>query len=328
MVEFLTKSTPLLSKAGDGSVAALHPAKAGWSFRQPSVIPGFGLTLGYTLTYLSLIVLIPIAALFIKAASVPLDQIWAIATAPRTVKALQVSFGSSLIAAIVNVVFGVIVAWVLVRYKFPGRRIMDAIVDLPFALPTAVAGIALSTLYAPKGWIGSIFSPTGPVNTWIAGQTWLPFGLSEWQVPAWKIAYTPTGIVIALIFIGLPFVVRTVQPVLEEFEQELEEAAATLGANRFQTITRVILPRLTPAVMTGFALAFARAVGEYGSVIFIAGNLPNVSEIAPLLIVIKLEEFDQAGATVIAAIMLLIAFVMLLVINLIQTWARRRFGDA
>jgi sulfate/thiosulfate transport system permease protein len=308
-------------------MAPIHPAREGWSFVKPSVIPGFGLTFGYTLTYLSLLVLIPIAALVLKAASVPLDEIWRIASAPRTVKALQVSFGSSLIAAFVNVVFGVVVAWVLVRYKFPGRRIMDAIVDLPFALPTAVAGIALSTLYAPKGWIGSIFNANGPLNTWIAAQTWLPLGLSEWQIPVWKIAYTPSGIVIALIFIGLPFVVRTVQPVLEEFEQELEEAAATLGANRWQTITRVILPRLTPAVLTGFSLAFARAVGEYGSVIFIAGNLPNVSEIAPLLIVIKLEEFDQAGAAVIAGIMLVLAFAMLLVINLIQAWARRRFGD-
>jgi len=224
------------------------------------------------------------------------------------------------------VFFGLIVAWVLVRYKFPGRRLLDAIVDLPFALPTAVAGIALSTLYAPKGWIGSLFSPSGPLNKWIAEQAWLPFGLSEFQL-SWKIAYTPSGIVIALIFIGLPFMVRTVQPVLEEFEQELEEAAATLGADRWQTITRVILPRLTPAILTGFALAFARAVGEYGSVIFIAGNLPNVSEIAPLLIVIKLEEFDQAGASVIAGIMLVIAFLMLLVINLIQAWSRRRFGD-
>ena len=290
------------------------------------MVPGFGLTLGYTLTYLSLIVLIPIAALFLKAATIPLERIVAIATAPRTIKALEVSFGSSLIAALVNVVFGVIVAWVLVRYKFPGKRVLDAIVDLPFALPTAVAGIALSTLYAPKGWIGSLFSPAGPLNKWIAGQTWLPFGLSEFQL-SWKIAYTPSGIVVALIFIGLPFVVRTVQPVLEEFEQELEEAAATLGANRWQTIARVILPRLTPSILTGFALAFARAVGEYGSVIFIAGNLPNISEIAPLLIVIKLEEFDQAGASVIAGIMLVIAFAMLLVINLIQTWARRRFGD-
>ena len=293
---------------------------------KPSVIPGFGLTFGYTILYLSLIVLIPIAGLFLKAATTPVEQIIKIATSPRTLKALEVSFGSSLIAALVNVLFGIIVAWVLVRYKFPGRRLLDAIVDLPFALPTAVAGIALSTLYAPKGWIGSPFSDKGPLWQWWHGQTWLPFGLSEFSLNL-KIAYTPTGIVIALIFIGLPFVVRTVQPVLEEFEQELEEAAATLGANRWQTITAVILPRLTPALLTGFALAFARAVGEYGSVIFIAGNLPNISEIAPVLIVIKLEEFDQAGAAVIAGIMLIIAFVMLLVINLIQAWARRRFGN-
>jgi sulfate transport system permease protein len=303
-----------------------HPASAGWSFVKPSVIPGFGLTFGYTLLYLSLIVLIPIIGLFLKAATTPLEQIVRIATSERTINALKISFGSSLLAALVNVVFGLLVAWVLVRYKFWGRRVLDAIVDLPFALPTAVAGIALSTLYAPKGWIGSLFNPTGPLQTWLHAQTWLPFGLSqiEWN---WKIAYTPSGIVIALIFIGLPFVVRTVQPVLEEFEQELEEAAATLGATRWQTISRIILPRLTPAVLTGFALAFARAVGEYGSVIFIAGNLPNVSEIAPVLIVIKLEEFDQPGAAVIAAIMLILAFVLLLVINLIQAWSRRTFGD-
>jgi sulfate/thiosulfate transport system permease protein len=304
-----------------------HPARAGWRFVKPNVIPGFGLTFGYALVYLSLIVLIPIIGLFLKAAQVPLEDIVRIATSPRTVNALRVSFGSSLVAALVNVVFGLIVAWVLVRYKFPFRRFLDAVVDLPFALPTAVAGIALSTLYAPKGWIGGMFSSNGWLNKWIAAQDWLPFGLSAFQMPSWKIAYTPTGIVIALIFIGLPFVVRTVQPVLEEFEAELEEAAATLGANRWQTITRVILPRLTPAILTGFALAFARAVGEYGSVIFIAGNLPNISEIAPVLIVIKLEEFDQAGAAVIAGIMLIIAFAMLLVINLIQAWARRRFGD-
>ncbi len=287
----------------------LHPARAGWSFVRPSVIPGFGLTMGYTVVYLSLIVLIPLAALFIKSATLPFDEIVKIATAPRTLQALSVSFGSSLIAALVNVVFGVIVAWVLVRYRFPGKRIMDAIVDLPFALPTAVAGIALSTIYAPKGWIGWLVGPSGPLHL------------------GWKIAYTPSGIVVALIFIGLPFVVRTVQPVLEEFEQELEEAAATLGANRFQTITRVILPRLAPAILTGFSLAFARAVGEYGSVIFIAGNIPNKSEIAPLLIIIKLEEFDIPGAAVIATIMLVLAFVMLLVINLIQAWARRLYGD-
>ena len=314
MAGFLTRST-LPSSSAEAALAAsptgtlIHPARAGWSFVKPSVIPGFGLTLGYTLTYLSLIVLIPIAALFLKSATLPFDEIVKIATAPRTLQALSVSFGSSLIAALVNVVFGLIVAWVLVRYKFPGKRIMDAIVDLPFALPTAVAGIALSTIYAPKGWIGWFVGPDGPLHL------------------GWKIAYTPSGIVVALIFIGLPFVVRTVQPVLEEFEHELEEAAATLGANRFQTITRVILPRLTPAILTGFSLAFARAVGEYGSVIFIASNIPNKSEIVPLLIIIKLEEFDIPGAAVIATIMLLIAFVMLLAINLIQAWARRRYGD-
>ena len=333
MVGYLTRSTPPLS---DGPVPALprapsligklRPVPAGWSFVKPSILPGFRLTFGYTLVYLSLIVLIPIIGLFLKAASVPFEEIVRIATAPRTLKALKVSFGSSLIAALVNVVFGLIVAWVLVRYRFFGRRLLDAIVDLPFALPTAVAGIALSSLYAPKGWIGSLFSERGPLWQWWQAQAWLPFGLGEFA-PNLKIAYTPSGIVIALIFIGLPFVVRTVQPVLEEFEAELEEAAATLGASRLQTIVRVILPRLTPAILTGFALAFARAVGEYGSVIFIAGNLPNISEIAPVLIVIKLEEFDQAGAAVIAGIMLVIAFLMLLVINLIQAWSRRRFGD-
>jgi sulfate transport system permease protein len=291
------------------TVAMNHPAKAGWSFVKPSVIPGFGLTLGYTLLYLGIIVLIPIIGLFLKAATISPEQIWKIASSARTLNALKISFGASFLAAMINVVFGLIVAWVLVRYRFPFKRLLDAVVDLPFALPTAVAGIALSTLYAPKGWIGWLVSANGPLHL------------------GWKIAYTPTGIVIALIFIGLPFVVRTVQPVLEEFEAELEEAAATLGANRWQTISMIILPRLTPAILTGFALAFARAVGEYGSVIFIAGNLPNISEIAPVLIVIKLEEFDQAGAAVIAAIMLVLAFVMLLVINLIQVWARRRFGN-
>jgi sulfate transport system permease protein len=287
----------------------IHPARAGWSLVKPSVIPGFGLTLGYTVVYLSLIVLIPLAALFIKSATLSPAQIIKIATSHRTLQALWVSFGSSLLAAVVNVVFGLIVAWVLVRYRFVGKRLLDAIVDLPFALPTAVAGIALSTIYSEKSWIGWLVGPDGPLHL------------------GWKIAYTPSGIVIALIFIGLPFVVRTVQPVLEEFEQELEEAAATLGASRWQTIGRVILPRLTPAILTGFALAFARAVGEYGSVIFIASNLPNQSEIAPLLIIIKLEEFDVPGAAVIATIMLLLAFVLLLAINLIQAWARRRYGD-
>ncbi|HVY52753.1 MAG TPA: sulfate ABC transporter permease subunit CysT [Devosia sp.] len=287
----------------------VHPAKTGWTFVRPNVIPGFGLTLGYTIVYLSLIVLIPLAALFLKSATLPLGEIVRIATTHRTVQALWVSFGSSLLAALINVIFGLVVAWVLVRYKFPGRRLLDAIVDLPFALPTAVAGIALSTIYSERSWIGWLVSAQGPLHL------------------GWKIAYTPSGIVIALIFIGLPFVVRTVQPVLEEFEQELEEAAATLGANRLQTIARIILPRLMPAILTGFALAFARAVGEYGSVIFIAANLPNQSEIAPLLIIIKLEEFDIPSAAVIATIMLVLAFVMLLVINLIQAWARRRYGD-
>jgi sulfate transport system permease protein len=315
MVGSLTRSTlpptrsPALVAAGPEQTALFHPAKAGWGLVKPNVIPGFGLTLGYTMVYLSLIVLIPLAALFIKSAMLPLAEIVRIATSQRTLQALWVSFGSSLLAALVNLVFGVLLAWVLVRYKFIGRRLLDAIVDLPFALPTAVAGIALSTIYADKGWIGWLVGANGPLHL------------------GWKIAYTPSGIVIALVFIGLPFVVRTVQPVLEEFEQELEEAAATLGASRWQTIARVILPRLLPAILTGFALAFARAVGEYGSVIFIASNIPNQSEIAPLLIVIKLEEFDVGGAAVIATIMLVVAFLMLLVINLIQAWARKRYGD-
>ncbi len=278
-------------------------AKAGWRFKRPSVIPGFGLTLGFTLAYLALIVLIPLTGLVWRSASLGFTGFWQVASDPRTVNALKISFGTAFVAALINVVFGVIVAWVLVRYRFPGRRIIDAIVDLPFALPTAVAGIALTSLYAKNGWIGQLLEPLGI-----------------------KVAFTPIGITIALIFVGLPFVVRTVQPVMEEIRKEVEEAAATLGANRFQTITRVLLPGLQPAILTGFALAFARAVGEYGSVIFIAGNLPYVSEIAPLLIVIRLEEFDYAGATAIAAIMLLLSFAMLFVINLIQAWSRRRYG--
>jgi sulfate ABC transporter, permease protein CysT len=278
---------------------------AGWKWRQTSVIPGFGLTLGYTLTYLILIILIPLAGLVWNTAGLGLDQFVAIATDERTLKALRVSFGTAFAAAVVNVVFGVIVAWVLVRYNFPGRRLIDAMVDLPFALPTAVAGIALTALYAQKGWVGALFAPLGI-----------------------KIAFTPLGIVIALIFIGLPFVVRTVQPVMEEIDKQVEEVAATLGASRFQTITRVILPGLVPAILTGFALAFARGVGEYGSVIFIAGNIPYVSEIAPLLIVIRLEEFNYAGAQAIATIMLVISFAMLFVINLIQAWSRKRYGYA
>jgi len=279
------------------------PAPAGWRLKQPSVIPGFGLTLGFSLAYLTLIILIPLSALVWRSAALGWVDFWAIATDRRTLDALKISFGTAFIAAAVNVVFGTIVAWVLVRYRFPGRRIIDAMVDLPFALPTAVAGIALTTLCAPKGWIGSLLGPLGI-----------------------KVAYTPLGIVIALIFIGLPFVVRTVQPIIEEIDKEVEEAAATLGASRFQIITRVLFPGLAPAIVTGFALAFARGVGEYGSVIFIAGNLPYVSEIAPLLIVIKLEEYDYAAATAIAAIMLGLSFLMLLVINLLQSWSRKRYG--
>ena len=276
---------------------------AGWQFSKPSVVPGFGLALGFTLVYLTLIILIPLSGLAWRSAALGWSEFWAIASDRRVVKSLELSFGASLIAAAVNVVFGSIVAWVLVRYRFPGRRIVDAMVDLPFALPTAVAGIALTSLYAPKGWIGHLL---------------LPLGI--------KVAYAPLGIVIALIFIGLPFVVRTVQPVMEEIDREVEEAAATLGASRFQTISRVLLPGLAPAIVTGFALAFARAVGEYGSVIFIAGNLPFKTEITPLLIIIKLEEYNYAAATAIAAIMLVISFVMLLVINLLQSWSRKRYG--
>lgn len=282
------------------SIAAVND---GWRWKQPSVIPGFGLTLGFTLVYLTLIILIPLAALLWRSASLGWDDFVRIATGARTLNALKISFGTAMAAALANVIFGTIVAWVLVRYRFPGRRIVDAMVDLPFALPTAVAGIALTTLYAPKGWLGA---PLGELGI--------------------KIAYTPIGIIIALIFVGLPFVVRTVQPVMEEIDHEIEEAAATLGASRWQTISRVLLPGLAPAIVTGFALAFARGVGEYGSVIFIAGNLPNVSEIAPLLIVIRLEEYDYAAATGIAAIMLAISFAMLLVINLLQSWSRKRYG--
>jgi sulfate transport system permease protein len=280
--------------------ATASPAK--WRLKRPSIIPGFGLTLGFSLAYLSLIILIPVAGLLWRTAGLGWSGFFAVLTDRRTLDALYISFGTAFLAALVNVVFGTVVAWVLTRYNFPGRRLIDAIVDLPFALPTAVAGIALAALYAPNGWVGSLFMP-------------------------FRIAFTPLGIVVALIFIGLPFVVRTVQPVMEELDREVEEAAATLGANRFQTIARVILPGLTPAILTGFALAFARGVGEYGSVIFIAGNIPYVSEIAPLLIVIRLEEFNYAGATAIATIMLIISFVMLFIINLIQAWNRRRYGN-
>jgi sulfate/thiosulfate transport system permease protein len=272
--------------------------------REPSVIPGFGVALGFAVTALSLIVLIPLAALVLRAASIGPAEFWNIASDARTLAALRLSFGAAFIAALVNAVFGLLLAWVLVRYEFPGRRIVDAMVDLPFALPTAVAGIALAAIYAPNGIIGSI-----------AGH----FGM--------KIAFTPLGVTFALIFIGLPFVVRTVQPILEEVERDIEEAAALLGASRLRTVFQVILPHVYPALLTGFALAFARGVGEYGSVIFIAGNIPMVSEIAPLLIVIKLEEFDYGGATVIATVMLAISFAMLFLINKLQAWSRRRLGN-
>jgi sulfate transport system permease protein len=269
--------------------------------RPRSAIPGFGLTLGFTLLYLSLIVLIPLAGVFFKSAGLGWDGVWHVVSSPRVVAALKLSFGAALIGAGINAVFGTLVAWVFVRYQFPGKRFFDAAIDLPFALPTAVAGIALTALYAPNGWIGQYLEPLGI-----------------------KVAYSPLGVIVACTFISLPFVVRTVQPVLEEAEKELEEAAASLGANRWQTITRVILPTVLPALITGFTLAFARAVGEYGSIIFIAGNLPMVSEIAPLLIIIKLEEFDYAGATAVAAAMLVLSFLLLLVINGLQIWTRSR----
>lgn len=275
----------------------------GFNFRQPSVLPGFRLTFGLSVAYLTLLILIPLAVLVLYASGLGWAGFWRIAMDQRTLYALQTSFGTAFLAALINVVFGVLVAWVLVRYRFPGRRLVDAIVDLPFALPTAVAGIALTAVYAPNGWIGSILMQ---LNT--------------------RVAFTKAGIVIALVFIGLPFIVRTVQPIMEEISREVEEAAATLGASRFQTIWRVLLPGLQPAILTGFALAFARGVGEYGSVIFIAGNTPYVSEIAPLLIVIKLEEFDYRGAAAIGTIMLFLSFLMLFIINLLQSWSRRKYG--
>ena len=271
--------------------------------RAPSVIPGFGLTLGITLTALSLVVLVPLSTLVLRAASIGPEAFWKIASDPRVLAALKLSFGAAFVAAIVNTVFGTLLAWVLVRYRFPGRKLIDAAIDLPFALPTAVAGIALATIYSPSGWIGAIAGKLG-----------------------FKIAFTPLGIVLALVFIGLPFVVRTVQPVLEEVESDIEEAAALLGASRLRTVFQVVLPHVYPALLTGAALAFARGVGEYGSIIFIAGNIPLVSEIAPLLIVIKLEEFDYAGATVVATLMLVISFAILLTINQLQGWGRRKIG--
>jgi sulfate transport system permease protein len=265
-----------------------------------TVLPGFGLSLGFTLAYLGLIVLVPLSAAFLRTAGMSWHDFTAAVASPRVIAAYRLSFGASLAAGLVNMVFGLIVAWVLVRYSFPGKRIVDALVDLPFALPTAVAGIALTSLYAPNGWVGR----------WLA-----PMGI--------KVAFTWTGVFVALTFIGLPFVVRTVQPVLQELEPEIEEAASTLGANRFQTLARIVLPELMPSLLTGFALAFARALGEYGSVVFISGNMPMKTEIVPLLIITKLEQYDYRGATAIAVVMLVSSFVLLLLINLLQKWSRR-----
>jgi sulfate transport system permease protein len=269
--------------------------------KQRRTLPGFGLTMGLTLTWLSIIVLIPLAALVLKTFELSFEQFWGILTSRRTLNALKTSFGIAFLAAIVNLIAGMVIVWALTRYRFPGRRIFDAIVDIPFALPTAVAGVALTSLFAQKGWLGAPLAELGI-----------------------KVAFTPIGIFVAMVFIGIPFVVRTVQPVLQDLDKEIEEAASSLGASRWQTVWRVILPSLLPAMLTGFALAFARAVGEYGSVIFIAGNLPNISEIAPLLIVIRLSEFRYADATAIAVVMLLASFIVIFAINRIQRWSQSR----
>jgi sulfate transport system permease protein len=270
--------------------------------RRQSVLPGFDLALGVTLVYVSLIVLVPLAAIVLKATTLTFQQFWDTVTAPRVMASYRLTFGASLIAALLNTVFGLVLAWVLTRYRFPGRKVIDALIDLPFALPTAVAGIALTAIYASNGWIGRILEPLGV-----------------------KVAYTPVGVLVALVFIGLPFVVRTVQPLLHEMEAELEEAAATLGATRWQTFVKVMLPALVPGLITGFTLAFARAIGEYGSVIFIAGNMPMVSEITPLIIVGKLEQYDYAGATAVASVMLAVSFVLIFAINGLQSWNRKRY---
>jgi sulfate transport system permease protein len=267
--------------------------------KRHSVLPGFNITLGYTLFYLGLIVLIPLSAAFLKTSTMGWEAFWHAVTSPRVLASYRLSFGGALIAAAVNALFGLLVAWVLVRYTFPGKRLIDALVDLPFALPTAVAGIALTAVYAGNGWLGRYLEPLGV-----------------------KVAFTPLGVLVAMLFIGLPFVVRTVQPVLEDLEKEVEEAAASLGADRWQTFRRVIFPAVMPALMTGYALAFARAVGEYGSIIFIAGNVPMVSEITPLLIITKLEQYDYTGATAIAVVMLVASFLLLLLINLLQSWSQ------
>ncbi|PPC86887.1 MAG: sulfate ABC transporter permease subunit CysT [Methylotenera sp.] len=266
-----------------------------------NILPGFNLSLGFTIFYLSLIVLIPLSAAFIKTTEMSFNEFWAVVSAPRVVASYQLTFGASLIGALINAVFGLLTAWVLVRYTFPGKKIIDALVDLPFALPTAVAGIALTAVYAGNGWIGQWLEPLGI-----------------------KVAFTPIGVIVALTFIGLPFVVRTVQPVLEDLEAETEEAAASLGANRWQTFSKIIFPAIWPALLTGFALAFARAIGEYGSVIFIAGNVPFVSEITPLIIITKLEQYEYASATAVAVVMLVISFLLLFAINGLQWWVNRR----
>jgi sulfate/thiosulfate transport system permease protein len=291
----------LVIKAAPAAGSLVIPAAGG----NRKILPGFNLTLGYTMLYLSLIVLIPLSALVFKSFTLGWPAFWAAVSSPRVVASYRLTFGASFIAALVNTVFGLLVAWVLVRYRFPGKKIVDALVDLPFALPTAVAGISLTALLAGNGWIGQYLEPLGI-----------------------KLAFNPNGVVIALIFIGLPFVVRTVQPVLEDNELELEEAAMCLGASRWQTFTHVIFPAIAPALLTGFAMAFARAVGEYGSVIFIAGNVPMVSEITPLVIIGKLEQYDYGGATAVAVVMLVISFTLLLVINALQAWQRQRSGAA
>jgi sulfate transport system permease protein len=280
------------------SVALWSPMSK--SRRPRPILPGFGLSLGFTLAYLGLIVLVPLSAAFLKTAGMGWHDFIAVVTSRRVMAAYRLSFGASLAAGFVNMVFGLVVAWVLVRYTFPGKRVIDAMVDLPFALPTAVAGIALTTLYAPNGWVGRLLEPLGI-----------------------RVAFTWSGVFVALTFIGLPFVVRTVQPVLEELEPEIEEASATLGANRWQTATRILLPQLAPSLLTGFALSFARALGEYGSVVFISGNMPMKTEIVPLLIITKLEQYDYRGATAIAVVMLVSSFTLLLLINLLQKWSRR-----
>lgn len=271
--------------------------------KETRVLPGFGLSLGYTLIYLSLIILIPISAVFIKTFEMTFAEFWTAVASPRVVASYKLTFGASLLAAAINVVFGSLLAWAITRYTFPGRKLVDALIDLPFALPTAVAGIALTAIYAKNGWLGQFLEPLGI-----------------------KIAFGPPGVLVALVFIGLPFVVRTIQPVLEDLDAEYEEAAASLGASRWQAITRIVVPALLPPLLTGFALAFARAVGEYGSVIFIAGNIPMVSEITPLMIITKLEQYDYRGATAIASVMLVISFGLLLIVNGLQSWSSKRTG--